>query len=85
MSLKSIKIHHLKKALNSSEFAFRKNRNLYKSFYFSENIFKMPRILKNKKGLHSQEKKPFCRMASPPLLEGCLTEFAASFESIRHL
>jgi hypothetical protein len=49
--------HHFKKGLNLSENALNKNRNLYKSLNFSENIFKMPRILKYR----------IAAMASPPL------------------
>jgi hypothetical protein len=43
-----------------------KSIEIYKSPNFYENIFKMPRILKNKKASHSQ-KKPRGTMASSPL------------------
>jgi hypothetical protein len=44
-----------KKGLNLSEFAFKKNRNVYK----------MPRILKNKKAWHFQKKSPAAIAALP--------------------
>jgi hypothetical protein len=42
--------------LKNFSISSKKNRNLYKSFIFSENIFKLPRILKYKKASHSQKK-----------------------------
>jgi hypothetical protein len=47
------------KSLHFSENAFKKNRNLYTSLSFSEIIFNLPRILKNKKVSHSQKKAHF--------------------------
>jgi hypothetical protein len=67
--------HHFKKA--SIKSAFKKpqfstslemplnNRNLYKILNFSENIFKMQRILKNKNASHPQKKSLVAIAALP--------------------
>jgi hypothetical protein len=72
--------HLFKKGQNFSGNAFKKNQNLYKSLNFSENSFKMPRILKKKKTSYSQKKKPrgnfsIATMVSSPL-RICIIRFA---------
>jgi hypothetical protein len=59
---------NLKKSLNFSGNAFKKNRNLYKSLYFFEDIFKMPHIsLKKSFALPKKAswQSPHCHNAGP--------------------
>jgi hypothetical protein len=65
------------------------SHHFQKGLNFSENIFKMPRILKNKKAWHSQ-KKPYgnchiATMASPPLCSPILIVFDFIFSSQHQL
>jgi hypothetical protein len=55
---------YFKKGLIFSENASKKNCDLYKSLNFSENIFKMPQILKHKQASNSQKKKRFVAIAA---------------------
>jgi hypothetical protein len=52
-----LKKHNInQKNLNFSENAIKKEQDLYKSHSSSENMFKMPRILKNKKASQYQNR-----------------------------